>query len=65
MTVLLLQASGLKIGDYLIAVGNTDVRWASHEQAASLIHMMEDIVTLRVITPLGENLKVDENCNLC
>ena len=50
------KTSGIKVGDYLIRVGKTDIRWDSHEQAACLIHMLEDIVRVQVITPLGKNI---------
>ena len=52
----LFQASGIKVGDCLTRVGKTDIRWDSHEQAACLIHMLEDIVRVQVITPLGKNI---------
>ena len=51
------QAAGLKTGDYVVSVGSVDVRWDKCDQVHNLIKVVEDMVMLRVITP------VDADCS--
>ena len=54
-----LQAAGMKIGDYLLNVSKKDVRWYRHEQVINLINMVVDVVRLRIITPIyRDDIKV-------
>jgi hypothetical protein len=54
-----LQAAGMKIGDYLLNVSKKDVRGYRHEQVINLINMVVDVVRLRIITPIyRDDIKV-------
>ena len=47
-----LQIGGMREGDFIIAIGDKDVKWSSHEEVVRLIHACGDSLTLRLATPM-------------
>lgn len=54
-----LQLGGMKEGDFIVSIGDKDVKWASHDQVVRLIKQSGDSITLKLVTPMDRNyLKV-------
>ena len=45
----------MKEGDYIVAIGDSDVKWCSHEAAVELIKAAGDALTLKLVTPMDKN----------
>ena len=66
------QFGGMKEGDFIVSIGDKDVKWAAHEQVVKLIKEAGDSLTLKLVTPMDRNyLKVSYllvkylECALC
>ncbi|BES99737.1 BRO1 [Nesidiocoris tenuis] len=47
----LAQIGGMKEGDFIVAIDDTDVKWASHDQIVNLIKAAKSKLTLKIVTP--------------
>lgn len=55
----MLQLGGMKEGDFIVSIGDKDVKWASHDQVVRLIKQCGDSISLKLVTPMDRNyLKV-------
>ena len=67
----LLQAAGVREGDWILAVNGTDTRYLSHEQVVALIKASKDSIVLTLTTPhtcmqwLNQWYHVLSHCELC
>lgn len=53
------QFGGVKEGDFIVGIGDQDVKWASHEELVTLIKNAGDSLSLKLVTPMDRNyLKV-------
>ena len=53
------QLGGMKEGDFIVSIGDKDVKWASHDQVVRLIKQCGDSISLKLVTPMDRNyLKV-------
>lgn len=52
---LCLQKAGMKVGDFLVGVGDKDVKWYKHDEVVSLVRMGGSHLTLKLITPIDRN----------
>lgn len=60
-----LQLGGMKEGDFIVSIGDKDVKWASHEQVVKMIKKCGDSISLKLVTPMDRNyLKVNFFLNL-
>ena len=48
----LLQRCGLKEGDLIVGIGDTDVKWSPHEEVVKLIRSSGRVLILKLVTPL-------------
>lgn len=49
----------MKEGDYVVGIGNKDVKWSPHQEVVQLIQNANTSLTLRLVTPMDKNyLKV-------
>lgn len=49
----------MKEGDFIVAIGDRDVKWASHDEVVTLIKNAGDSLCLKLVTPMDRNyLKV-------
>ncbi|XP_014783179.1 rhophilin-2-B isoform X1 [Octopus bimaculoides] len=48
--------SGLKVGDYIVAIGKEDTKWSMHDEVVNLVHEAGESLALEVVTPMGENI---------
>lgn len=46
---------GMREGDFIISIGEKDVKWSSHEEVVRLIQAASDTLTLRLATPMDKN----------
>ncbi|GLG97947.1 Regulator of G-protein signaling loco [Gryllus bimaculatus] len=46
---------GMKEGDFIVAIGDRDVKWASHEEVVNLIKEAGDSLSLKLVTPMDRN----------
>lgn len=54
-----LQFGGVKEGDFIVAIGEKDVKWSSHDEVVTLIKNAGDSLSLKLVTPMDRNyLKV-------
>lgn len=49
------EFGGVKEGDFVVAIGEKDVKWASHEEAVALIKSAGDSLVLKLVTPMDRN----------
>lgn len=50
----------MKEGDFIVGIGDKDVKWASHEQVVRMIKQCGDFINLKLVTPMDRNyLKVN------
>ncbi|XP_042908259.1 rhophilin-2 [Parasteatoda tepidariorum] len=49
------QEAGMKEGDFIVQIGNTDAKWLNHEEVVSLIREAGDELTLKVVTPIDHD----------
>ena len=52
----MIQIGGMREGDYLVAIGESDVKWASHGEVVTMIRDAENSLKLRLVTPLDRSL---------
>lgn len=51
----------MKEGDFIVGIGDKDVKWASHEQVVRMIKQCGDFINLKLVTPMDRNyLKVND-----
>ena len=53
---MILQIGGMREGDYLVAIGERDVKWSSHSEVVTMIRDAENTLKLRLVTPLDRSL---------
>ncbi|CAN7992173.1 unnamed protein product [Ixodes hexagonus] len=51
----LAELAGVKEGDFIVAIGDLDTKWSTHEEVVQLIRKAGDELTLRVITPMDRS----------
>ncbi|CAK1590716.1 unnamed protein product [Parnassius mnemosyne] len=51
----LAEIGGMREGDFIISIGDKDVKWSSHEEVVSLIQEAGDSLTLRLATPMDKS----------
>lgn len=49
------EIGNIKVGDYLFAVGDTDTRWAKHDEVVNLVRKSGSHLILRLITPMNQD----------
>lgn len=49
------QSAGMKEGDFIVAIDDTEAKWCTHEEVVNLIRTCGDRLTLKVITPMDRN----------
>nr|CAI5860525.1 unnamed protein product [Callosobruchus analis] len=56
----LAEFGGVKEGDFIVGIGDKDVKWSSHDEVVSLIKSARDNLYLKLVTPMDRNyLKAD------
>lgn len=59
----LAEFGGVKEGDFIVAIGDKDVKWASHDEVVNLIKNATDSLSLKLVTPMDRNyLKPNKTC---
>ncbi|KAH1007189.1 hypothetical protein HUJ04_004456 [Dendroctonus ponderosae] len=48
----LAEFGGVKEGDFIVSIGDKDVKWASHEELVALIKTAGDSLSLKLVTPM-------------
>jgi hypothetical protein len=49
----------MKEGDFIVAIGDQDVKWSPHEDVVNIIKDAGDTLSLKLVTPMDRNyLKV-------
>ncbi|XP_060807130.1 rhophilin-2-B [Amyelois transitella] len=51
----LAEIGGMREGDFIISIGDKDVKWSSHEEVVSLIQLSGDTLTMRLATPMDKS----------
>ncbi|CAG4983207.1 unnamed protein product [Parnassius apollo] len=51
----LAEIGGMREGDFIISIGDKDVKWSSHEEVVSLIQEAGESLTLRLATPMDKS----------
>lgn len=51
----LADIGGMREGDFIISVGDEDVKWSSHDEVVRLIQQAADTLTLRLATPMDKS----------
>ncbi|XP_049879883.1 rhophilin-2-B [Pectinophora gossypiella] len=46
---------GMREGDFIISIGERDVKWSSHEEVVRLIQQAGDTLTMRLATPMDKS----------
>ena len=46
----------MREGDYLVGIGDQDVKWSSHGEVVKMIREAENSLKLRLVTPLDRSL---------
>ena len=54
---LTLQIGGMKEGDYIVGIGERDVKWSSHEDVVTYIKSASNTLKLRLVTPMDRSTK--------
>merc|ERR1711962_1551047 len=52
----LADIGGMREGDYLVAIGDRDVKWSSHADVVREIKTAENTLRLRLVTPMDRSL---------
>ncbi|XP_028174620.1 rhophilin-2 isoform X1 [Ostrinia furnacalis] len=52
----LADIGGMREGDFIISIGEKDVKWSSHEEVVRLIQQAGDTLTMRLATPMDKSL---------
>ncbi|KAG5900121.1 hypothetical protein JTB14_012794 [Gonioctena quinquepunctata] len=60
----LAESGGVKEGDFIVAVGDKDVKWSSHDEVVTLIKNSGESLSLKLVTPMDRNyLKPTKSTN--
>ncbi|XP_030026224.2 rhophilin-2 isoform X1 [Manduca sexta] len=51
----LADIGGMREGDFIISIGDKDVKWSSHEEVVRLIQQATDTLTMRLATPMDKS----------
>ncbi|CAB3229330.1 unnamed protein product [Arctia plantaginis] len=51
----LAEIGGMREGDFIISIGDTDVKWSSHEEVVRLIQQAGDTLTMKLATPMDKS----------
>jgi len=49
------QVAGIRVGDFIVAVGDVDVKWSRHDQVVAMIRRSGIAIRLGVVTPIDRN----------
>lgn len=52
---LLFQRHGIKVGDFLVGIGDLDIKWQKHDEVVSIIKASGNHLTLKVMTPMDRS----------
>lgn len=60
----LADIGGMREGDFIVSIGDKDVKWSSHDDVVSLIQRVGRTLTLRLVTPMDRavNAKSSPSC---
>ncbi|CAH2056898.1 unnamed protein product, partial [Iphiclides podalirius] len=58
----LADIGGMREGDFIISIGETDVKWSSHEEVVRLIQQAGESLTLRLATPMDKREACGKGC---
>ena len=50
-----IQHVGMQIGDFIVGIGEDDVKWMKHDRVVMLIRSCRRVVTLCLVTPVDHN----------
>ena len=50
------KIGGMREGDYLVGIGDQDVKWASHADVVKEIKTAQNNLKLRLVTPLDRSM---------
>lgn len=53
----LAEIGGMREGDFIISIGDVDVKWSSHDEVVRLIHLAGDTLTVKLATPMDKSHK--------
>ncbi|KAI5726664.1 hypothetical protein M8J76_006442 [Diaphorina citri] len=59
----LAQFGGMKDGDFIVAIGDRDVKWSPHEEVVQLIKDAGKCLSLKLVTPMHKNNNVHHSHN--
>ncbi|XP_018319806.1 rhophilin-2-like isoform X2 [Agrilus planipennis] len=51
----LAEFGGVKEGDFIVAINDKDVKWATHDEVVTLIKQNEEYLSLKLVTPTDRN----------
>ncbi|XP_071053463.1 rhophilin-2 isoform X2 [Onthophagus taurus] len=51
----LAEYGGVKEGDFIVAIGDVDVKWSCHDEVVALIKNHGDTLSLKLVTPMDRN----------
>lgn len=55
----------MREGDFIVAIGDRDVKWSPHDEVVKLIKASGDTLSLKLVTPMDRNyLKVSKIYNI-
>uniref|UniRef100_A0A8D8V8P2 Rhophilin-2 n=1 Tax=Cacopsylla melanoneura TaxID=428564 RepID=A0A8D8V8P2_9HEMI len=57
----LAQFGGMKDGDFIVAIGDRDVKWSPHEEVVQLIKDAGKCLSLKLVTPMHKNNNNNHN----
>ncbi|XP_032524150.1 rhophilin-2 isoform X2 [Danaus plexippus] len=57
----LADMAGMRPGDFIMSVGDRDVKWSSHEEVVRLTRAAGDRLTLRLASPMDQGAKSSPN----
>lgn len=61
----LAEFGGVKEGDFIVAIGEKDVKWSSHDEVVTLIKNAGDSLSLKLVTPMDRNYLKPSKSNNC
>ena len=50
-----MQSVGIKEGDFIVAIGDTDTKWYRHNEVVALIREAENDLRVKLVTPTDRN----------
>ncbi|XP_074646648.1 rhophilin-2-B-like isoform X2 [Tubulanus polymorphus] len=51
------QKASMRVGDFIVAIGDTDTKWSSHEEVVAMIKDCGELLVLKLVTPLENYLE--------